>query len=301
MDCTPLLTFSHSRWDFVYQRPQHLMSRLARYHDVLFVEQPRRDDGPARLEAFEPVPGVTVLTPHTNVDAPGFHDDQLPLLRPLLGDWLREHRIDDCVAWLYTPMALPLLAELSPRAVIYDCVDEPSVLKDAPRQLRQREAALLKTADLVFAGGPSLFEAKRTQHANVVCLPNAVEAKHYAPRMPVSIVNSRKLEEVVAQTTAAHEKVAVLATRPPRVANKFMTWINAGRRAELYGRELYVNLRVLDKSGAQEILVEEVPAGEAWDAVRDRLRRAASAENVVAMDPDIAALRADLGEELGTL
>ncbi len=88
--------------------------------------------------------------------------------------------------------------------------------------------------------------------------------------------------------------------RPPRVANKFMTWINAGRRADVYARELYVNLRTLDKSGAREILVEEVPAGEAWEAVRDRLRRAASAENVVSVDPDIAALRADFGEDAGS-
>jgi L-threonylcarbamoyladenylate synthase len=87
--------------------------------------------------------------------------------------------------------------------------------------------------------------------------------------------------------------------RPPRLANKFMTWINAGRRADLYGRDLYVNLRTLDKSGAREILVEEVPGGELWEAVRDRLRRAASAENVVAVDPDIAALRADMGEDVG--
>jgi len=63
-----------------------------------------------------------------------------------------------------------------------------------------------------------------------------------------------------------------------------------------YARELYVNLRTLDKSGAKEILVEEVPTGEQWDAIRDRLRRAASAENVVSADPDIAALRADLGQ-----
>jgi L-threonylcarbamoyladenylate synthase len=79
-----------------------------------------------------------------------------------------------------------------------------------------------------------------------------------------------------------------------------MTWINAGRRADVYARELYVNLRTLDKSGAREILVEEVPAGEQWDAVRDRLRRAASAENVVSVDPDIAALRADFGEDAGS-
>ncbi len=125
------------------------------------------------------------------------------------------------------------------------------------------------------------------------------DAKHYAPATPLSIVNSRTLEEVVAQLTADHEKVAVLAMRPPRLANRYMTWINAGRRADLYARELYVNLRTLDKSGAKEILVEEVPAGESWDAVRDRLRRAASAENLVTVDPDIAALRADFGEDIG--
>ena len=123
------------------------------------------------------------------------------------------------------------------------------------------------------------------------------DAKHYAPRTSLSIVASRTLEDVVSQLTENREKIAVLAMRPPRVANKYMTWINAGRRADVYGRELYVNLRTLDKSGAKEILVEEVPAGEAWDAVRDRLHRAASAENVVYGDPDIAALRADLGQD----
>jgi len=125
------------------------------------------------------------------------------------------------------------------------------------------------------------------------------DTKHYSPSTPLSIVDSRALEEVVAQLTADHEKVAVLALRPPRVANKFMTWINAGRRADAYTRELYVNLRTLDKAGAREILVEQVPEGEAWDAVRDRLRRAASAENLVTVDLDIAALRADFGEDVG--
>ncbi|HVN42177.1 MAG TPA: L-threonylcarbamoyladenylate synthase, partial [Steroidobacteraceae bacterium] len=122
------------------------------------------------------------------------------------------------------------------------------------------------------------------------------DAKHYAPATRLSIVTSRTLEEVVGQLTEHHEKVAVLACRPPRLANRYMTWINAGRRAEIYARELFVNLRTLDKVGAREILVEEVPPGEQWDAVRDRLRRAASAENVVSGDPDIAALKADLGD-----
>jgi len=171
-------------------------------------------------------------------------------------------------------------------STIVSCVDA------VPRVLRPGGITLSQLRSVV----PEVVEGPA---AAVPRVPGS-DAKHYAPSTPLSIVNSGKLEEVVAQLTAGHEKVAVLATRPPRLANKFMTWINAGRRAEVYARELYVNLRALDKSGASEILVEEVPAGEQWDAVRDRLRRAASAENVVSVDPDIAALRADFGEDAGS-
>ena len=134
------------------------------------------------MEASEVAPGVTVLKPHTPVDAFGFHDDQLSVLRPLVADYLREQGIDDYLAWFYTPMALPLLAELEPRAVVFDCMDELSAFKDAPKQLRQREAALMKAADLVLTGGPSLYEAKRHLHHNVMCLPSAVDAQHYSPK-----------------------------------------------------------------------------------------------------------------------
>jgi len=122
-----------------------------------------------------------VLRPHTPVDAAGFHDDQLSALAPLLTSHFEANRIDDYVVWFYTPMALPLLRDLAPRAVIYDCMDELSAFKDAPRQMRQRESALLKGADVVLTGGPSLYEAKRALHPGVLCLPSAVDAQHYAP------------------------------------------------------------------------------------------------------------------------
>jgi len=171
-------------------------------------------------------------------------------------------------------------------STIVSCVDA------VPRVLRPGGITLSQLRLVV----PEVVEGRTASQPRV---PGS-DAKHYAPSTPLSIVTSGKLEEVVAQLTADHEKVAVLATRPPRLANKFMTWINASRRADVYARELYVNLRALDKSGAREILVEEVPVGEVWDAVRDRLRRAASAENVVSVDPDIAALRADFGEDAGS-
>ena len=175
-----LIVFSHLRWNFVFQRPQHLLSRLARHYHVVFVEEPVHA-AEAHLEHTAPLPNVDVLRPHTPVAAPGFHDDQLPVLKALLAEHLAEHAIDDYLVWFYTPMALPLLSELAPRAIVYDCMDELSAFKDAPKQMRQRETALLKCAHLVLTGGPSLYEAKRSLHPDVLCLPSAVDAAHFAP------------------------------------------------------------------------------------------------------------------------
>ncbi len=122
-------------------------------------------------------------------------------------------------------------------------------------------------------------------------------SRHYSPQTPVNLIPSRRLELVVNEFTENSEKVAVLAMRPPATANPFMTWINAGLRPEIYGRQLYANLRTLDKAAAKIILVEEVPEDERWDAIRDRIKRAATAENIVTYDQDIAAWVADFGDE----
>jgi UDP-galactopyranose mutase len=176
-----LVVFSHLRWSFVYQRPQHLMSRLAGRWRVVFVEEPVHCDGPAFLEVRDIAPRLQVLVPHTPVNAPGFHDDQLAALQTLLdAHFLMEHMPVD-VAWLYTPMALPLVKIVRPACIVYDCMDELSAFKDAPRQLRQRESALLKRAAVVFTGGPSLYEAKHEMHPHVICLPSAVDAAHFDP------------------------------------------------------------------------------------------------------------------------
>jgi glycosyltransferase involved in cell wall biosynthesis len=182
----PIVVFSHLRWDFVFQRPQHLLSRLARHRRVLFIEEPMQGDGPAHLEYRNPCDGVLVLRPVTPLQVPGFHDDQLPLLQPLLEQLMADEQVGDHVAWFYTPMALPLLAGLQPLAVVYDCMDELSAFMHAPLQMRQRESALLKRADLVLTGGPSLYEAKRALHRQVHCLPSSVDAQHFAPERVVA-------------------------------------------------------------------------------------------------------------------
>jgi UDP-galactopyranose mutase len=172
-----IVVFCHLRWDFVYQRPQQLLSRLAQHYRVMFVEEPVFAHGAPFMEQTSPAPNVTVCRPHTPILAGGFHDDQIPLLRPLLAGLVPPGQ--QPIVWFYTPMALPLLQELQPGLVVYDCMDELAAFKNPPKQLLQRESALLNLADLVFAGGPSLYQAKRERHANAHCFPSSVDVRHF--------------------------------------------------------------------------------------------------------------------------
>ena len=185
-----LVVFSHLRWDFVYQRPQQILSRLARTWRVLFVEEPLFGAGDPHAKLRAPQNGVTVLTPHTPLTAPGFHDDQIPLLSKLVASTLARERIDQYGAWLFTPMALPLLQKLEPRFVVYDCMDELTAFKGAPRQLVQREHALLRVANVVFCGGPSLYEARRERHCNVHLFPGSVDRDHFARGGDVALTHA---------------------------------------------------------------------------------------------------------------
>ena len=172
-----IIVFCHLRWDFVYQRPQQLISRLAQHYRILFIEEPVYDAGDSFMERSSPAPNVTVCRPHTPSHAIGFHDDQIPLLQPLLATLVAPG--EQPVVWFYTPMALPLLQALNASLVVYDCMDELAAFKNSPKQLLQRESALLNLADLVFAGGPSLYEAKRERHGNVHCFPSSVDVRHF--------------------------------------------------------------------------------------------------------------------------
>jgi len=172
-----LIVFCHLRWDFVFQRPQHLMTRLAEHYNILFVEEPMHTEGVARLEKTEVAPNITVCRPYTPIQQFGFHDDQLPTMQALLADLVPADEAP--VVWFYTPMALPLLQVFKPSKVVYDCMDELAMFKNAPKQLLQRESALLNIADVVFTGGPSLYQSKRDRHANAHCFSSSVDARHF--------------------------------------------------------------------------------------------------------------------------
>ncbi|HLI84967.1 MAG TPA: FAD-dependent oxidoreductase [Bryobacteraceae bacterium] len=184
-DNPAILTFSHLRWDFVYQRPQHLLSRLASSHRVIFVEEPQFSGaaGPAWQFDRSRQPDILIARPLTPSRTPGFDGDQLPHLRRLIADLCRQEDLKNYVLWFYTPMALPLADACpgQPRAIVYDCMDELSAFLNAPPALREREAQLLQRASLVFTGGPSLYRAKKHLHPRVYCFPSSVDANHFAP------------------------------------------------------------------------------------------------------------------------
>lgn len=225
-----LIVFCHLRWDFVFQRPQHLMTRLAQHYNILFVEEPMHTEGQARLEKMAVAPNITVYRPHTPIQQWGFHDDQLPTLQALLADLVPEG--ERPVVWFYTPMALPLLQGLNPALVVYDCMDELAAFKNPPKQLLQRESALLNLADLVFTGGPSLYEAKKDRHANAHCFSSSVDAKHFrqaldsaishpeqdhipGPRLGFyGVIDERFDTDLVRQMAAAHPEWQIVLVGP---------------------------------------------------------------------------------------
>ena len=176
-----IITFSHLRWKFVYQRPQHLLSRMSRMRRVIFIEEPIYDESaPPHWQFEEAEPNVLVCRPHTPVREPGFDDRQIPHLRALVKELLERECPRDYILWFYTPMALPLADGLKPCTVVYDCMDELSAFLYAPPQLLDYEAALLKRADLVFTGGRSLYRAKKDRHPHVHCFPSSVDGAHFS-------------------------------------------------------------------------------------------------------------------------
>ena len=199
-----IVAFSHLRWNFVYQRPQHLLSRLAKTHPVVFIEEPELDThGPPRWERSNPHPNVSVYRPRTPVTEPGFHGDQFPLLESLMAELSADLGSSHLMAWLYTPMALPLALTLDPDAAVYDCMDELSLFLGAPPELLAFENQLLEYADLMFTGGPSLFRAKESRHPNVHCFPSSVDAQHFRLRDPAG----REVSEAEDQAELPHPRL----------------------------------------------------------------------------------------------
>jgi UDP-galactopyranose mutase len=177
-DTTDLVCFSHLRWDFVYQRPQHLLSRCAAKRRVFFVEEPIFSNCSMRLEVREADSGVHVVVPHL---PEGLRSEIAidAVMKDLTRQLFVEHDIKEYVFWYYTPLALSFTDHFKPIASVYDCMDELSAFKGAHSKLPVLEKQLFRQVDLVFTGGQSLYEAKRAQHPAVYAFPSSIDVAHF--------------------------------------------------------------------------------------------------------------------------
>lgn len=177
-----LICFSHLRWDFVLQRPQHLMGRFAETHRVFFWEEAIPTDHHLPYLEFHAFEGTTVQSIRPRVPAHWSPGDQQGALSRLLDQMVALTGIVRPLLWFYTPMMWPIARHLAPRAaaVVYDCMDELSAFRFAPPELIANESALLAAADVVFTGGWSIWEAKADRHDNIHPFPSSVDADHFA-------------------------------------------------------------------------------------------------------------------------
>lgn len=174
-----VVCLSHLRWDFVYQRPQHLLSRFARHARVFFVEEPVFVNcQEPYLQVTEREGKVQLVVPHMphGLSPEAVEEAQ----RRLLDELFAEQKIADYLFWYYTPMALGFTSHFKPAMTVYDCMDELSAFRFAPAQLKERELALFQKADLVFTGGQSLYEAKKKQHPQAYAFPSSIDKMHFA-------------------------------------------------------------------------------------------------------------------------
>ena len=167
-----LLCFSHLRWDFVFQRPQQLMSRFAEEMTVVYWEEHvdigTKETAHLKVRSAEGYPNVRVVVPHL---PEGLSDERRDAVLKRLLDAYSAGLSRPMVAWYYTPMMLPFSRDLDASVTVYDAMDELSKFKFAPPQLLDLEQELIDRADLVFTGGSSLYEAKKDRHPSAHLVP----------------------------------------------------------------------------------------------------------------------------------
>lgn len=175
---TDIICFSHLRWNFVFQRPQHLLSRWAKELSVYYVEEPVFGDFDVNyLKTTTSVENVIILTPHVRKGlTQGEVNEYLELT---IDRFIKWNKIKDYLLWYITPMALPFSRNLKPKMIVYDCMDELSNFNGASPDIVVNEASLLSMTDVVFTGGHHLYEFKKSKHHNIHPFPSSIDQKHF--------------------------------------------------------------------------------------------------------------------------
>lgn len=176
----PLICFSHLRWDFVLQRPQHLMERFGRDRQVYFFEEYIPTDHHLAYLEYHAFEGTEIVAIRPRIPHGWDETQRESGLAALLDTMMRLHCIVAPVLWFYSPMMFGFARHINASAVVYDCMDELANFRFAPPRLQELETELLERADVVFTGGASLFQAKRGRHDNIHAFPSSVDVSHFA-------------------------------------------------------------------------------------------------------------------------
>jgi glycosyltransferase involved in cell wall biosynthesis len=184
----PIIVHCHLRWDFVWQRPQQILSRLARNSSILFVEEPifLDDLGSARLDLSVPTANVFRAIPHLPGSLRDNQDVAIAEVRALVQTAIASNEkltghFSNPIQWFYSPITAPaMLGAFNEISVVYDCMDELSQFRFAHPDLARRERLLLANADVVFTGGYKLYESKRRYHDNVHFFGCGVDVAHFS-------------------------------------------------------------------------------------------------------------------------
>lgn len=216
-----LVCLSHLRWDFVFQRPQHLLTRCACERRVFYVEEPMFDDAPTpRMGVSHRGDGLYVAVPHL---PNGLTQEQSEAVqRDLLDHMRQEYAIEQFILWYYTPMAIGFSDHLDPVVTVFDVMDELSAFKNAPQQLLDREVEALERADVVFTGGQSLYEAKRDRHAHVYAFPSSIDREHFAQARTI-------VDEPVDQASIPHPRIGFFGVLDERFDIELLRDVGAAR------------------------------------------------------------------------
>jgi len=199
-----LVCFAHLHWDFVWQRPQHLLTRFAQHGRVFYVEDAffHADDlVEPHMEVKERQNGVKVLVVHLPHRLRGDEAAADQAQFGVLSRFFAENGLEKYAFWYYTPMALGKSRLFTPVLTVYDCMDELAQFKFAPPELRQREQELFKKADLVFTGGQRIYESKREQHADAHSFPSSIDKQHFGQ------ARNPQLAEPADQAGIAHPRI----------------------------------------------------------------------------------------------
>lgn len=173
-----LVCFSHLSWKFVYQRPQHLLSRFTKKYAVYYIEEFVYDNDEDGYSLNITNENVHVIVPHLNNTTQG-GPNETKRKEKVIKKIFKEHSIQSYIFWYYTPMALAFTGEFNPIATVYDCMDELSAFKFAPPELKVFEEKLFEKADIVFTGGNNLYNAKKSHHQNIFSFPSSIDKAHF--------------------------------------------------------------------------------------------------------------------------